>query len=296
MAITRVTTPVADFDKSTSLPGLKIPSGDNSNQPTGAAAEQGMIRNDNEETVDSSDSAIAHYNGTAWQYFAATESPDPPPPPTPQMYLDAGNTNSYPGTGTTWFDLSSNGINGTITGASWNTGGYFQFNGSSDFVNLGAANQFTGNKVSFNFRIRTSGTATQEAILADYVGGAITNGQFRILRENQDKVSVGISNGSTYLYWVTSNSLLTTSFKNITVVVDTSLSTSDQIKIYDGGTLVAAVSDGGSGTVSGNILTRTNNLFISKRDIPSSPQYLNGDLEYLRIYQEALTATQIAAL
>ena len=77
MANTRVTTPVTDFDKSTSLPGLKIPSGDNTNQPAGAAAEQGMIRNDTEEIVDSSRSAIAHYNGTAWQYFAATESPDP---------------------------------------------------------------------------------------------------------------------------------------------------------------------------------------------------------------------------
>ena len=78
MAITKVTTPVTDFDKATSLPGLKIPSGDNSNQPAGAAAEQGMIRNDTEETVDSSDSALTHYNGTAWQYFAATESVDNP--------------------------------------------------------------------------------------------------------------------------------------------------------------------------------------------------------------------------
>ena len=78
MANTRVTTPVTDFNKSTSLPGLKIPSGDNSNQPAGAAAEQGMIRNDTEEIVDSSYSAIAHYNGTAWQYFAATESVDNP--------------------------------------------------------------------------------------------------------------------------------------------------------------------------------------------------------------------------
>jgi len=77
MANTRVTTPVTDFDKATSLPGLKIPSGDNSNQPTGAAAEQGMIRNDTDETVDSSTSALAHYNGTAWRYFAATESADP---------------------------------------------------------------------------------------------------------------------------------------------------------------------------------------------------------------------------
>ena len=76
-ANTRVTTPVTDFDKSTSLPGLKLPSGDNSNQPAGAAAAQGMIRNDTEETIDSSRSAIAHYNGTNWQYFAATESAAP---------------------------------------------------------------------------------------------------------------------------------------------------------------------------------------------------------------------------
>ena len=95
MANTRVTTPVTDFDKATSLPGLKIPSGDNSNQPAGAAAEQGMIRNDTEETVDSSDSAIAHYNGTAWQYFAATESADPVVP------LENFNTVLYIGDGNT---------------------------------------------------------------------------------------------------------------------------------------------------------------------------------------------------
>ena len=99
MANTRVTTPVTDFDKATSLPGLKIPSGTNTNQPAGAAAAQGMIRNDTEETVDSSASAITHYNGTAWQYFAATESVVYPT--SLKMYLDASNTTSYPGTGTT---------------------------------------------------------------------------------------------------------------------------------------------------------------------------------------------------
>jgi hypothetical protein len=31
-------------------------------------------------------------------------------------HLDAGNTNSYPGSGTTWFDLSGNGNNGTLVG------------------------------------------------------------------------------------------------------------------------------------------------------------------------------------
>jgi len=78
MANTRVTNPVTDFDKTNTTQGLKLPSGTNSNQPTGVDAIQGMLRNDTEETVDSSASALAHYNGTEWRYFAATESPNPP--------------------------------------------------------------------------------------------------------------------------------------------------------------------------------------------------------------------------
>jgi len=121
MANTRVTTPVTDFDKSTSLPGLKIPSGDNSNQPAGAAAAQGMIRNDTEETVASSDSAIAHYNGTAWQYFAATESAVVDP--TLVLYLNANDPASGISS-TSWVDISANNYaltsNGTpaLTGTS----------------------------------------------------------------------------------------------------------------------------------------------------------------------------------
>jgi hypothetical protein len=64
MANTRVTNPVTDFDKSTSLPGLKLPSGTNANQPSGV---QGMIRNDTGETTGSSASAIEHHNGTKLQ-------------------------------------------------------------------------------------------------------------------------------------------------------------------------------------------------------------------------------------
>tara|TARA_B110000977_G_scaffold55287_1_gene75363 strand:+ start:924 stop:1829 length:906 start_codon:yes stop_codon:yes gene_type:complete len=138
MAITKVTNPVTDFDKSTNLPGLKIPSGNNTNEPAIADSIQGMIRNNTDETTESSDSAIAHYNGTAWKYFAATQSY----PTSLLMDLDASDLASYPGNGSTWYDLTLNGNNGAITSTSWNPGGYFTFNGSSSIVRstaLGAA-------------------------------------------------------------------------------------------------------------------------------------------------------------
>ena len=37
------------------------------------------------------------------------------------LALDAGNTKSYPGSGTTWTDLSGNGLNATIANNQFGT-------------------------------------------------------------------------------------------------------------------------------------------------------------------------------
>jgi hypothetical protein len=53
------------------------------------------------------------------------------------LYLDAGNASSYPGSGTTWTDLSDNGRNGTLTNGptySATNGGSIVFDGSNDYV------------------------------------------------------------------------------------------------------------------------------------------------------------------
>jgi hypothetical protein len=55
------------------------------------------------------------------------------------LYLDAGIANSYPGSGTTWFDLSGNNNNGTLTnGPAFNSGngGYIDFDGTNDYVTI----------------------------------------------------------------------------------------------------------------------------------------------------------------
>lgn len=55
------------------------------------------------------------------------------------LNLDAGNAASYPGTGTTWTDLSGNGNNGTLmngTAYSSANGGTLVFDGINDYVNI----------------------------------------------------------------------------------------------------------------------------------------------------------------
>jgi alpha-tubulin suppressor-like RCC1 family protein len=66
------------------------------------------------------------------------------------LSLDAGNSKSYPGSGTTWTDLTNNGRNGTLTnGPTYSSanGGSIVFDGIDDFVssvsNLTLANNFS---------------------------------------------------------------------------------------------------------------------------------------------------------
>ena len=48
------------------------------------------------------------------------------------LALDAASKRSYPGSGTTWFDLSGLANNGTIQNANqFNSAGYFEFDGNS---------------------------------------------------------------------------------------------------------------------------------------------------------------------
>jgi hypothetical protein len=61
------------------------------------------------------------------------------------LLLDAGNTKSYPTTGTTWYDRSGNGNNGTLINGptfSGSNNGTIIFDGTNDYILLGTGNTF----------------------------------------------------------------------------------------------------------------------------------------------------------
>ena len=68
------------------------------------------------------------------------------------MYLDAGVSNSYPGSGSTWFDLTGNGNHGTlVNGAGYSTqfGGVITFDGTNDYVDVSTPNMTSTNYTVF---------------------------------------------------------------------------------------------------------------------------------------------------
>lgn len=78
------------------------------------------------------------------------------------LCLDAGNTKSYPGTGTTWTDLSAVIGNGTLTnGPTFNSqnGGSVVFDGVDDFV-LSSSNATYGNNTTWEAWVYCTGNVS----------------------------------------------------------------------------------------------------------------------------------------
>ena len=67
------------------------------------------------------------------------------------LALDAANPKSYPGSGTTWKDLSGQGNNGTLTnGPTFNSenNGIIVFDGSNDYIQLGYKPNLLNNDIT----------------------------------------------------------------------------------------------------------------------------------------------------
>lgn len=112
-----------------------------------------------------------------------------------EVKLDASNNISYPGSGTTWSDVSGNGNHATLTnGPVFNSsnGGQFFFDGVNDFASGGAITSTSGNN-SRTVILWYKSTANRNTVLLDK--GALTDDtaeQLFLAASN----SVGVGSGS----------------------------------------------------------------------------------------------------
>lgn len=81
------------------------------------------------------------------------------------LNLDAGISDSYPGTGTTWFDISGKNLNWSlINNPTYNSSGYFRFNGTTQYAERNGFFQSldnTNNTFSMWVRIVSTPTANR---------------------------------------------------------------------------------------------------------------------------------------
>ena len=134
------------------------------------------------------------------------------------LYLDAGNLSSYPGSGTTWTDLSGNGNNLTLTNGptyTTNNGGSLIFDGTNDYAGLASISSFNAYSISIWFKPTTTVNSTST---------------FKVLFQ----LRTGSGNDNKYICFGSATSLLTDEY--ITFIDATN---DTRTGITDGGSLSA---------------------------------------------------------
>ena len=199
------------------------------------------------------------------------------------LWLDAGDSRSYPGTGSTWYDLSPSNNNGTLNGGvtyNGNNGGAINLDGFNGYVDFGSytpANEsftletvFTWNDYDTdNIGFLFSGNS--ENLELHTGGGSGTNGIRFIPAGN---------GGNPYL--LDETNIIDANVNHMTVVWNAA---SNIASIYKNGAFVT------SSTLNGASIETLQDLSIGKR--ANDSYYFSGNIYITRLYDRVLNSTEI---
>jgi hypothetical protein len=202
------------------------------------------------------------------------------------LYLDAGNPASYPGSGTTWTDLSGNGNNGTlVNGVGYNSGngGSLVFDGVDDYVScplisssitnitmMGFVNVILNKKGAF---FRNGGGGNGYSI-------GIGSGSFDTFDSNGNNVAVLFPG----VRWIATTTQYSAGWQMVTFI----LNASSVVSGYLNTTPITF-------PTGRNPITPTSNFYIGRNlgDEPFGARAANCSVSNCFFYNRALTAAEI---
>ena len=216
------------------------------------------------------------------------------------LWLDSGQTASYPGSGTTWYDLSSAARNTTLTNGptySSQTGGQIVLDGTDDYANFPSPSPMAGTNL-FTYEIWVNfttisgafgGTNKAAFLFCGGTGAGTGQPEFYILSANNSSTTPSILNfgrgggGTTGTLSIDVSASIANG--NWYQIVLARTGSASQI-VYLNGVQI------GTGTVS-------NSFSDGQTDIggihgnAGYPGWLNGKIVSVKIYNRALTADEV---
>ena len=212
-------------------------------------------------------------------------------PPTPTIVqnglvlnLDAGNTSSYPGTGTTWTDLSGNNNNGTlVNGVGYNSanGGSLVFDGVDDYINLGSF--FNYQNFTISLWVYPGTTQVQ---YADIFDNNHTGSRNFVLQQNNTNVNqygFGVFDGSGCISCSSDITLAANTWTHLSYT----FTPSDRVITYLNGQMYSQ----GPLANNRNILYQSQNLSIARWS--AGGRHWNGRISNFSVYNRVLTDSEI---
>ncbi len=195
----------------------------------------------------------------------------------------SGDTGNLP-------DLSPFGNDGTITGATW-VGDGLNFNGSSDFVAapnipLGGATKFTA-----IFMVKVADASAGDEMIVEYTTNANTGGFYMdYISTKQVRFYAESETGGANSQWTTADDMVVGKWTHLAMTVDFNNAGGSEVLGYLNGVLNGANS--GAGDNTGTLQVDT--LYVGSR--AGSSLWFGGDIADVKIYNRALSASEIQAL
>ena len=201
------------------------------------------------------------------------------------LYVDAANRNSYSGTGTTWTDISGTGNNGTLTNGptfSNTNGGNIVFDGVDDYVDLGTGSSLVNltNNITVEAWIKTSFPTSRLTIYGNGYSG--TGMMFGTSANTPGGLEVYYP--TIYVAYSTAGVLQSNVWQHVVYTRNGAGLNTHTFYINSISQTVTQTANGGdSWGTSGT------NRYIGLR----SGVMFNGSIEITRVYNRALTATEV---
>lgn len=207
------------------------------------------------------------------------------------LALDAGDSSSYPGTGTVWTDLSGNANTGTLTnGPTYGgsgSGGYIDFDGSNDYVNIAdssSINPTTGITLLSWFKMDAL-VSNQNIISKGYTSVSPPYVQYSFKMNGVgsfDTPQFNLALGGTLRALDVSTTMSISTWYLAVCTYDKTT-----MKIY-----VNNVLDATTSAQTDDISTYSTSLSLGRWPTGDS-QFLNGQIAMTLIYNRALSATEV---
>ena len=189
------------------------------------------------------------------------------------LALDAGNTKSYPGSGTAWRDLSGNGNTGTLQNSptySSANGGFFTFNGTNNYVSMGTYTQpaYT-TTTSFSWNVWVYPVSNIDAPIMGNRGGAELIFT-KLTTNNFEYYPTNLGGAMPLNVW-----------QNICVIKNQT-----NLYYYRNSSLIASTT---------SLTTKSSTSFFVGGDPGATPnEWSNSRIAQVSVYNRALSATEVS--
>lgn len=211
------------------------------------------------------------------------------------LYLDAAHTKSYPGSGTTWTDLTKNKNNGTlVNGPTFSSanGGSLVFDGVNDHISATPINRLNTTTIDVWFKTTS---VTGSVVVRQYLYTQQRNPPTLATYTYQERQGIHIAGDIIQFQY------LNTDNTDVTV---SSLSTIDSNTWYNltvtlNGTIPLMYLNGVQTNITTSKVNTTsksitvNQAFIGRRGDAQGNDYFGGTISSIKDYNRALTATEV---